>query len=70
MSKLTAAQTKILNAIKSGKELTTYRNHARCVFNVGTESAYTVMAKTVKPLIESGILKASKTEYGHLLTIA
>ena len=68
--KLSAAQTKIINAMKAGKELTTYRNHARCVFNVGTESAYTVMSKTVKPMIESGILKAEKTEHGHKLAIA
>jgi hypothetical protein len=68
--KLTAAQSKIINSLKSGKQLTAYRNFNRFVFNAGTESGYTVQARTVKPLIDSGVLAATAFEYGHVVTIA
>lgn len=67
--KLTAAQTKIINSLKEGKELTAYRNFDRFVFNVGSEKGYTVNAKTVKPLIENGILSATAFEFGHVINI-
>lgn len=68
--KLTAAQTKVINSLKDGKDLTAYQNRNRFVFNAGKDCGYTVNAKTVNPLIVAGILKASPFEYGEIIKLA
>ena len=68
--KLTSAQTKVINSISEGKELTSYRNNQRFVFNAGTEEGYTVNAKAVNALIACGLLTTKSFAHGNIVTLA
>lgn len=65
---MTNAQQNLLNEIKNGATLTTYRNNARCVLNVGTSAGKVVNAKTVTALIESGLVTVTANEFGNVIT--
>ena len=67
---LTSAQIKVINALKSGKPLMAYANFNRFVFNAGTTEGYTVLPKTVMPLIDKGFIAAEEIKFGHKLLLA
>jgi hypothetical protein len=67
---LTSAQIKVIDALKSGKPLTAYANFNRFVFNAGTIEGYTVLPKTVLPLIDKGFIVPEVIEFGHKLLLA